>query len=110
MMLYGHLLRQERNTVQSIREIAKSIIADMEDTRREFHPDANKHYCRLAIIDYAEAVRRSPERTPEQNVIAFERAYLHAEKAISLGANEEILYDTFSKIRSYWIPRLKGDR
>jgi len=90
-----------------IQERVRAIIADMQGTPREYSPDASDHYRRLAIMDYAEYLKRSPERSPEMNAIVFENVVTLAEKAISLGASRERIDGAFAGLRDYWIPRLK---
>lgn len=90
----------------SSREVAKSIIAEMQGVVRECSPVEAKAYRRLAIIDYAQALKHSGERTPEQNERAFQDAAFMAEKAISKGACADKLEDSFRGLRAYWLPRL----
>ena len=117
-------VNQMNNTIQ---ETAKSIIAEMNDALVEHPVSAGDHHRRLAIIDYALAIRQAPDRSPVVNVYAFESAYLHAEKAISLGVPEERMYDAFHRLSGvlicfcailfaicivvFWAwPRLRSDR
>jgi hypothetical protein len=90
----------------SIRETAKAIVAEMEGTGQECNLSAGKYFKRLAILDYAEALKRSPECTPETTAAAIERAYTFAERAIQCGVPEEQIDEAFSRLRAYWLPRL----
>ena len=92
--------------MNSIQEVAKSLIAEMQGTR-EFDPSASKHFARIALIDYANALRRSPERSPEENQRWLVGAYEYHARAVACGANEDELDESFARIRAYWIPKLK---
>lgn len=65
-------------------------------------------YRRLAIRDYAEALKCSTDRTPQHTAGRIEQAYIYAEKAISLGASEERIETVFAGLRSYWAKKLAG--
>lgn len=93
--------------MNSAREIAKSIIAEMEESLRECNPVAARVYQRLAVIDYAQALKRSAERTPEQNHDALRDTYIYAEKAIALGISRESMDASLKHVRDHWLPRLK---
>ena len=94
--------------MHSVREIAKSIIAEMEGTRKERSPVAALHYRRMAVISYADFLKRSPERTEETNQRCLEEAWIFAHKAISYGEQESRIEESFDRLRAYWLPRLKG--
>lgn len=92
--------------MNSVREVAKSIIAEMEGKPKQPNPAAARVYQRLAVIDYAQALKRSPERTPQENHEAMLDAHTYAEKAIALGVSSENMEASLKRIRDYWIPRL----
>ena len=94
--------------MNNVREVIRSVIAEMEGIVKECNPVAAKSYYRLAVMDYAEYLKRSPERSPEMNAIVFENVLVLQEKAISLGASRERIDATFAELRGYWLPRLKG--
>jgi hypothetical protein len=62
-------------------------------------PTAAFHHSRIAIIDYAQAYRghHSPDRL-------LESAYLHLEKAVSLGGDRERIDAHFYRIRQRRFP------
>ena len=93
--------------MNSVREIAKAIISEMEDVQRDSGPFAAEHYRRIAVMTYANYLKRSPERSKEMNQQCLEESYLHFEKAISLGIPEERMEESFARLRDYWLPRLK---
>ena len=93
--------------MESVRDKVKSIIAEMEGVAHEFNPRAADSYRRLAILDYADYLKRSPERSPEMNQIIFEKVITLEEKAIALGASRERIEATFAGLRQYWLPKLK---
>ena len=93
--------------MNNVREIVRSVIEEMEGIVKEFNHSAADSYRRLAIMDYADYLKRSPERSPEMNKIIFENVLTLAEKAISLGASRERIEETFASLRGYWLPRLK---
>lgn len=88
------------------RDIAKSVIAEMEGKHPIPNPAVAKVYKRLAIIDYASALKNSPLRTPEHNERAMSDVYVLAEKAIALGVPRESMDQSLRVIRNYWIPKL----
>jgi hypothetical protein len=96
-----------RKAMNNVREVVKSVIAEMEGIVKECNPIAAESYRRLSIIDYADYLKRSPERSPEMNQIVFEKVLTLQEKAISLGASRERIEKTFAGLRKYWLPRLK---
>jgi hypothetical protein len=93
--------------MNTVREIAKAIVAEMRTVQEECTPAAAKHYERLSIITYADFLKRSPERTEAMNTQCLEESWLYAQKAISYGASEEKIEESFARLRAYWIPRLK---
>ena len=93
--------------MDTTREIVRSIIAEMEGIVKEFNPSAADHYRRLSIMDYADYLKSSPERSPELNKIVFENVITLEEKAISLGSSRARIEETFASLRGYWLPRLK---
>lgn len=90
-----------------VREIAQKLAAELELNPFPFDPDAGKRLKRIAIIDYASFLRKSPYRTPEQNKRAFDDAQIYAEKAISLGVPREKIEESFFRLRQFYAPRLK---
>lgn len=93
--------------MEHVREIAKSIITDMQRAVNDCNPRESENYRRMAIIDYSKAIRECPFRSPEINERALEAARIMAEKAISLGVTEESMNESLYKVRQCWIPRLK---
>ena len=96
-----------------VQELAKKIVASMENPLPYGIPDSDrgqaaKSYKRLAIMDYANALRYSGERTLEHNERCFSEAYVFYYKAIELGISEERLDATFAGLRSYWAKKLAG--
>ena len=94
-----------------VQELAKKIVDAMENPLPEGIPDsdrgqAGRHYKRLAIMDYANALRYSGERTEEHNERCISEAYVFYYRAIELGIPEERLEDTFAGLRSYWAKKL----
>jgi hypothetical protein len=96
--------------MESTREFAKALIKEMERTKEDCLPGAAETYRRLSVIDYADYLKRSSERTPEANKRVLETAYLFAEKAIALGVSEERIERSFGLLRMYWIPRLAKEK
>jgi hypothetical protein len=92
--------------MESIRDIAKSIIAEMEGVAKDFNPSVANHYRRLAIVEYGTALRLSPTRSREINEAAQESAFLYAEKAISLGISRERMDEGLKIVQDFWVPRL----
>ena len=95
--------------MNSVREIAKSIIKEMESIKKECDPAAAKFYERMAVVSYADFLKRSPERSKEMNQQCSEEAALYCEKAISYGASETKIEQSFERLRTYWLPKLKGE-
>jgi len=93
--------------MEHVREIARSIIAEMEGNDIPCDISSAEQYRKLAIIDYSKAIKESPFRSPEINERAFEEAYLLAEKAISLGLYPERMDKSLYHLRQYWVKRLK---
>ena len=93
--------------MQSVREVAKSIIAEMEGIQRECNPVQAEYFRRLAVISYADALKSSPMRSPELTEQSIQEAYAFSQKAIALGIREERMETSFSNLRDYWLPRLK---
>ena len=96
-----------------VREIAKKIVAEMEHMNPLTIPADDRviaadTYRRLAIRDYAEALKHSLDRTPERNDRCIEQAYIYAEKAIKMGIREERIETVFAGLRSYWSKKLAG--
>ena len=89
-----------------VREIAKKLVAEMEGVAQECVPYEADHYRRLATIDYANALKMAPYRSPAINERAFEIAYEYAEKAISLGVPSERIETVFYNLRLYWTKKL----
>lgn len=90
-----------------VREIAKSIITEMQNARIECGTVDVIHFKRLAILAYADALKFSPVRSREMTEQCIQEAYVYAEKAISCGVNEERMSESFTRLRNYWLPRLK---
>ena len=86
------------------REVAASIIAEMESP--SYNPSAARHYRRLAIIDYAQAFKRSPICSSEETCRAFQEAAFLVEKAIRMGADRESIEDALSCVAAYWAKKL----
>jgi hypothetical protein len=93
--------------MNSIREIAKNLIASVEQTELDCLPDAGKRFKRIAIIDYAQALQRSPCRSVEENERYLGEAHLYAQRAVSCGVSEDDIDESFSRLRSFWLPKLK---
>ena len=96
-----------------VQEVAKSIVKAMDDPLPDFAPASDRMivadtYKKFAIMDYANALRFSGERTEEHNQRCIEEAYVHYYKAISLGIPEERLEADFAGLRSYWSNKLAG--
>jgi len=96
-----------------VQEVAKSIVKAMEND----FPDGvlardriitAQTYKKFAIMDYANALRFSGERTEDHNQRLLEQAYVHYYKAIDLGIPEERLEAVFAGLRSYWAKKLAG--
>jgi hypothetical protein len=99
--------------VNHVQEVAKSIVKAMDDPLPDFAPASDRMivadtYKKFAIMDYANALRFSGERTEEHNQRCIEEAYVHYYKAISLGIPEERLEAVFAGLRSYWSNKLAG--
>ena len=97
-----------------VKEIAKSIIQEMEHLNHETIPASDRMvaaqtYKKFAIMDYANALRLVRERTEEHNQRCIEVAYVYYYKAIALGIQEERLENIFSGLRSYWAKKLADD-
>jgi hypothetical protein len=90
-----------------VREIALRVAAELELNPMPFDPDAGKRYKRIALIDYASFLRKSFERTPEQNKNALGDALLYAEKSIDCGVPREVMEESFFRLRKFYAPRLK---
>lgn len=96
-----------------VQELAKQIVKAMDDHLPESIPVedrliAAQTYKKFAIMDYANALRFSGERTEEHNERCIGEAYVHYYKAIDLGIREERLEAVFSGLRSYWAKKLAG--
>ena len=96
-----------------VREIAKKIVAEMEHMNPLTIPADDRMiaadtYRRLAIRDYAEALKHSLDRTPERNDRCIEQAYIYAGKAIYLGASTVRIETIFAGLRNYWAKKLLG--
>ncbi len=93
--------------MDSVRDIAKSIIAEMAQLgiAPMLPPDA-KHYRRLAIITYADALRNAAIRSEKMNAYYIQQAHEYAEKAIASGLSEDRIEHSFALLRAYWLPRL----
>lgn len=92
--------------MQSVREIAKKLVAEMSNHPLDCDPEAGNHFKRLAIIDYASFLRLSPYRSAPVNLQHLEQSYCYAERAIKAGVSEERIEQTFYNLRRYWTPRL----
>lgn len=95
-----------------VREIAKNIVKAMDPLHEFIHVDdrlivANT-YRKFAIMDYANALRFSGERTEDHNQHLIEQAYVYYYKAIELGIRDERLEVVFAGLRSYWAKKLAG--
>ena len=99
--------------MQHVREIAKSLIAEMEQISPDTIPAKDRMvvadmYRRFSIRDYAEALKHALDRTPERNDRCIEQSYIYAEKAIKMGIREERIEVVFAGLRSYWAKKLAG--
>lgn len=96
-----------------VQELAKQIVKAMDDPLPESIPVEDRliaanTYRKFAIMDYANALRFSGERTEDHNQRLLEQAYVHYYKAIDLGIREERLEAVFAGLRSYWAKKLAG--
>ena len=90
-----------------VREIAKKLVAEMGLTPLDCDREAaGKHNKRLAVIDYASYLKNSPHRSEELNNKAMEQAYMFYYRAIEAGIPEDQMEQSFTDLRSYWVPRL----
>jgi len=96
--------------MNSVREIAKAIIAETGNSQKECTPEGARYYRRLAVITYADFLKRSLERSDELNKQRLEEVWLYAERAISCGAQEKTIEESFERLRKYWIPRLGEEK
>ena len=93
--------------MEHVRDIAKRIVAEMQLNPLECDREAaGKHNKRLAIIDYASYLKLSPYRSEPINNRAMEQAYMFYYRAIEAGIPEDQMEQSFTDLRSYWIPRL----
>lgn len=76
--------------MEHVRDIAKRLIADMEDCSNPGNP---RFWARLALIDYRLALLDRG---------TFDEAYLTRDKAIKAGCNEIDLDDKFYRLRQLW--------
>lgn len=90
----------------TIRETAQAVVAAMEGADQVTSPDTARHFKNFAIIDYAQALKNSPNCSPEDTAKAIEKAYLYADRAIQCGMPEERMEQAFRNLRNYWLPRL----
>lgn len=93
--------------MNSVQQVAKRIVAEMEGVKAECDPVLASNFRRIAIIDYANALRHAPERSPEENENWIRQAREYAAKAVSCGANEASIEESFARLRAFWVPRLK---
>ena len=92
--------------MQSVKEIVATLV-DFYGKEEKPDPDAARHHWREAVISYAQALKRSPARSKEENERHIQEAYEQAARAISLGMSEDRIESSFAKIRAVWLPRLK---
>lgn len=93
--------------MNSVKEIAKSIIAEMEQVKLECDPAAAKHFRRMAILSYSDAIQNAPVRSREENERLIDEAYKYLSMAVHCGTNEASIEDTFASLRRFWVSRLK---
>jgi hypothetical protein len=96
--------------MQSIREIVRDIIGDMETIKRECDPVPCNHFRRLAVLTYSDFLRHAPERSQEINQQCLAEVLVYVERALSLGASNEKIEESFERLRKFWIPRLGKEK
>jgi hypothetical protein len=93
--------------MNSIRNIAKSMIKEMQTPKNQCDEETARYFQRLAVIYYADFLRHSPERPEGMNLQCLEECKLFADRAVSYGASQKQIEESFDRLRRFWIPRLK---
>lgn len=96
--------------MNSLREIARGIIADMETAKQECDPVAARHFQRMSVLAYSDFLRYSPSRTQAVNQQYLAEAAVYRHRAIALGALDEKIEESFERLRNFWLPRLGKER
>jgi len=93
--------------MQSIRDIARAIIADMKTTQGECAANIDaRHYQRLSVLAFSDFLRLAPKRSEPMNQQCLAEALVYRERAVALGAWEKAIEESFDRLRKFWIPRL----
>jgi len=103
---YSAKWKERENRMNSVKEIARSIIAAMEDTVHECDPAAARHFRRMAILSYSDAIQHAPVRSREENKRLIDEAYKYVSVAVSFGTDEDSIEDSFAALRAFWVSRL----
>jgi hypothetical protein len=94
--------------MHSVKEIAKSLVAELELSPLDCDPDAARNFKKIAVQDYVNFLKQSPERSTATNNCSLENCYIYYARAVKAGIPEYRMEKIFFLLRAYWIPKLRS--